>query len=84
MHKHPSEKRSFLKGNNLLPTGSKLFPFRKYFFSEGRKEALFFPFRIDPFSEGRQKQFDRVVSPESVSSPFRLCFKGSHDVASRH
>ena len=27
----------------------------------------FLPFRVDPFSEGRQKQFGRVVSPESVS-----------------
>ena len=37
---------------------------RKEFAPKGSK---FFPFRVDPFSEGRQSNFDRVVSPESVS-----------------
>ena len=30
------------------------------------KGSKVFPYRVDPFSEGR-KQFDRVISPESVS-----------------
>ena len=32
-----------------------------------RLGANSFLFRVDPFSEGRQNNFDRVVSPESVS-----------------
>ena len=31
--------------------------------------SKFFPFSVYLFSEGRQNNFDRVVSPESVSIP---------------
>ena len=50
-----SEKGSTLKGKNLLPL----------FAPKGSK---FFPFRVDPFSEGMQKQFDKVIYPDKVSS----------------
>ena len=34
------------------------------------KESKFFTFRVDPFFRMGVKNYDRVVSPESVSIPF--------------
>ena len=36
----PSEKGSILKGKNLLPVGSKFFPFRKDTFTEGSQQPF--------------------------------------------
>ena len=36
----PSEKEPTVKGKNLLPTGSKFFPFRVGSVLEGREEAF--------------------------------------------
>ena len=50
------KKGSIQKGKNLLPKGSKFFPFRVNPFSEGigvlHFGSKFFPFRVNPFSEG--------------------------------
>ena len=44
---------------------------RKEFAPNGRK---FSPLRVDPFSEGDRNNFERVISPESVSFPhMSLC-----------
>ena len=79
---NPFLKGPTLKGNNLLPLGSKFFPFIIDPLSEGLiffdrvvyPESISIPLMIlnsfllnwTPFPEGRQNNFDRVVSPECV------------------
>ena len=53
------EKESALKGKNLHPGGSKLFPYRIH---------------VHPFLQGRHNNFERVTSPESLPIPLtHLC-----------
>ena len=56
-----AEKRSTLKGQNLL-----LFYSKRTEFSPLRSK--FFPFRVDPFSEEIKSNFDRVTSSEFTSN----------------
>ena len=49
-----------------------------------RNGNKFFPFRVDLFSEGMQNNFDRVTSPERVStlSLIRSCkFRAHHSTS---